>query len=55
VPLSSVTISKEGHKLSLHLDQKILKSLHEWKYQPAMCGNEPVVGDMMISIGIFKD
>jgi hypothetical protein len=58
----SITIGTDGSVTDAHLigrstkemDEKVLKSLHEWKFQPAMCGNEPVVSDMMISIGISK-
>lgn len=56
----SMTIGTDGSVTDAHLigrateemDEKILKSLHDWKYQPAMCGNEPVVADVMVQIGI---
>ena len=58
----SITIGVDGSITEAHLvgrstkemDEKVLKSLHAWKYQPAMCGNEPVVADLMVSIGIYK-
>lgn len=58
----SITIGVDGSVTEAHLigrstkemDDKILRSLHDWKYRPAMCGNEPVVADLMVTISAYK-
>jgi Gram-negative bacterial TonB protein C-terminal len=57
-----ITVGTDGSVTDAHLigrstkemDGAVLKSLHGWKYRPAMCGNEPVVADEMVKIGIQK-
>lgn len=57
-----ITVGVDGSITEAHvigrstkeMDEKILKSLHDWKYRPALCGNVPVVADLMVSIAIYK-
>jgi hypothetical protein len=53
-----VTVSTDGSVSDLHLlqsggsnlDAPSLATLKEWKFKPAMCGNQPVVDDILVEV-----